>query len=58
MIYIEYKSVVILPSLTVVVVSRKEILVFDTSFVNTVGMLEKFIKLFIAMHPLHVNVIY
>jgi hypothetical protein len=25
---------------------------------DTVGMFEKFIKLFIAMYPLHVNVIY
>ena len=31
---LEYKSVVMLPSLTVVVVSRKDILVFDTSCVN------------------------
>jgi hypothetical protein len=30
----EYKSAVMLPSLTVVVVSRKDILVFDTSCVN------------------------
>jgi hypothetical protein len=31
---LEYTSVVMLPSLTVVVVSRKDILVFDTSCVN------------------------
>jgi hypothetical protein len=33
---LEYKSVVMLPSLTVVVVSRKDILVFDTSCVNLI----------------------
>jgi hypothetical protein len=33
---LEYKSVVTLPSLTVVVVSRKDILVFDTSCVNSI----------------------
>ena len=31
---LEYKSVVMLPSLTVMVVSRQDILVFDTSCVN------------------------
>jgi hypothetical protein len=31
---LEYKSVVMLPSLTVVVVSRKDILLFDTSCLN------------------------
>jgi len=31
---LEYKSVVKLPSLTVVVVSRKDVLVFDTLCVN------------------------
>jgi hypothetical protein len=31
---LEYTSVVLLPSLTVVVVSRKDILIFDTSCVN------------------------
>ena len=52
---LEYKSVVMLPSLTVVLVSRKDILVFDTVCefyrrIDTVGMFEKFIKLFIAMY--------
>jgi hypothetical protein len=45
----------------VVVVSRKDILVFVCEFygrMDTFGMFEKFIKLFIAMYPLHVNVIY
>jgi hypothetical protein len=34
MFVLVYKSVVMLPSLTVVVVSRKDILVFDTSCVD------------------------
>ena len=47
-----------------VVVSRKDILFFDTSCVNFIdgwillGCSKKFIKNFIAMYPFHVNVIY
>jgi hypothetical protein len=31
---------------------------YGNNELDTVGMFEKFIKLFIAMYPLHVNVIY
>jgi hypothetical protein len=57
---LEYKSVVMLPSLTIVE-GHFGFQHFVCEFyrrMDTVGMFEKFIKLFIAMYPLHVNVIY
>ena len=57
---LEYKSVVMLPSLTIVE-GHFGFQHFGCEFyrrMETVGMFEQFIKLFIAKYPLHVNVIY